>query len=692
MPKITINGITVDTGAPQRDLQAFGLDAGEVASSDHILIHTTEPMTAEQRAAVADAGAEVQEYVSENTYLATYPPNDITPVSDLPFVDWAGPYAKAFKIPPSLVGANVDAAGPRDFGFDTPHPSRAFTPVDLLLHPDVTPTDELVERVARAAKVNPEQVEVTSAKLRVTTEQGRLPRLATIDEVREIQPVPERRLFNNVARGILNADVIVNGTAFRGDGEVVAVADTGFDIGDAGNPHPAFAGRVVQLHALGRTSPARADDPHGHGTHVAGSVLGRGNSATMGGAIEGTAPEAELILQSLIDSGGGLGGIPADLTDLFQPTYDDGARVHTNSWGSTIPGLPYSPSSREIDAFVWNNPDQVICFAAGNDGVDGDADGAIDASQIGSEGAAKNCITVGASESVRDFGFTYGDYWPSDYPADPVGGDLQADSSVGMAAFSSRGPTQEGRIKPDVIAPGTCILSTLSRNAPGGTDFGVSSDPLFFFDTGTSMATPLVAGCAAVIRETLVKNGLATPSAALVKALLVNGAVELPGQYKPSEAGESPNTNSGWGRVDLAGSVILPGPAGDGGLGEGGPLEQGDEESFEVEIPEESPKFRAPQHHEGAAPPAPGGATFKVTLVWSDPPGALLQNDLDLIVIAADGTERHGNVGTGAGFDRDNNVEQVRWVGMPPGAAKVVVRAFRIMQFAQPYAFAWRIS
>ncbi|KRE30447.1 S8 family serine peptidase [Agromyces sp. Soil535] len=686
MPKITINGITVDTTTQARDLEAFGMDAGSVATSDHILIHTTEPMTADQREAVAEAGADVEEYVSDNTYLATYRPKDIAPVSDLPFVDWAGPYAKAFKIPPTLLGPNVDPARPRDLAFETPHPSRAFRSVDLLLHPDVAPSDDLVSRVARAARVNPDQVEVTSGKLRVTTEQGQLPTLATIDEVREIQPVPERRLFNNVARGILNADVDVNGTTYRGDGELVAVADTGFDTGDPVNPHPAFTGRVAQLLALGRTSPAQADDPHGHGTHVAGSVLGRGNSPSMGGAIEGTAPEAQLILQSLLDTAGGLGGIPVDLADLFQPTYDSGARVHTNSWGATTPGLPYSPASREIDNFVWNHPDQVVCFAAGNDGIDGDRDGAIDPSQIGSEAAAKNCITVGACESVRDFGPTYRDYWPSDYPSDPVGSDPQADSSDGMAAFSSRGPTREGRIKPDVIAPGTCILSTLSRNAPGGDDFGVSSDPLFFFDTGTSMATPLVAGCAAVIRETLVKNGMPTPSAALVKALLVNGADELPGQYNPSEAGASPNSNSGWGRVNLAGSVILPGPAVDAGFGEGGPLEQGEEDSFTVEVPEE------PRHDEERGIRAAGGATFKVSLVWSDPAGALLQNDLDLVVIAADGSERRGNVGTADDFDRVNNVEQVLWVGMPPGTSTVVVRAFRITQFAQPYAYAWRIS
>src|SRR5215207_849227 len=187
MPKITINGITVDTTAQARDLEVFGMDAGSVAASDHILIYTTDPMTADQREALAQAGADVQEYVSDNTYLATYRPADIAPVSDLPFVDWAGPYAKAFKIPPTLLGPNVDPTSPRDLAFDSPHPSRAFRSVDLLLHPDVAPSDDLVSRVARAARLNPEQVEVTPGKLRVTTEQGQLPTLAGIDEVREIQ-------------------------------------------------------------------------------------------------------------------------------------------------------------------------------------------------------------------------------------------------------------------------------------------------------------------------------------------------------------------------------------------------------------------------------------------------------------------------------------------------------------------------
>ena len=688
MPVITINGITVDTSEQAREVHALGIAPETAESSDHILIHTSGPLSAEQRAEIAATGAVVEEYVSDKTYLASFEPSDVDALSALPFVDWVGPYSRVFKIPPSLLSPNVNARSVRALLDETPHPSRVPRAVDLLLHPSVTPTRELVEEVASAARLNPDQIVVAPSKLRLTTAQGDLPKLAAIDEVREIQPVPEVRLFNNVARGIINADVVVNGTGYRGDGEIVAVADTGFDTGDASNPHPAFAGRVIQLIALGRPGPGSADDPNGHGTHVAGSVLGAGNSATMGGAIEGTAPEARLIVQSLLDAGGGLNGIPVDLADLFQPTYNSGARVHTNSWGSITPALPYDSSSREIDAFVWSHPDQVICFAAGNDGTDQDSDGLNDAGQVGSQAAAKNCITVGASESLREeFEPSYGDYWPTDYPANPLADDRQADDPDGMAAFSSRGPSPEGRLKPDVVAPGTSILSTLSRNATMHDSFGTSSDPLFLFLSGTSMATPLVAGCAAVLRESLVKNGMPTPSAALIKALLINGAQDLPGQYNPSEAGASPNTNSGWGRVNLAASVILPGAPADSGLGEGGPLEQGQEDRIIISIPERGEKAQDAEVGLLGA-----GSTLKITLVWSDPAGALLQNDLDLIVIASDGTERHGNMGTTDDFDRANNVEQVRWVGMPPGDAEIVVRATRITQFAQPYAYAWRTS
>ncbi|WP_160109674.1 S8 family serine peptidase [Pseudomonas izuensis] len=698
MARITINGVSLDPIKSAQALNLAGLEFENASASDYILVQTTAPLLPDQAAELARLSVVVQEYVSENTYLCGYKGTDLKSIRSLAFVSWANVYLRGFKVPPNLRPQGGDPASyilPQPNGMSH---SRTTRTVDIIFHDGVdTGSDALRTAVAAAARVDKDTLPIGRGKVRLAVQEKYLDDLAAIDMVRVIQTVPEVKLRNNVARPILNANVVVGAITYQGDGQVVAVADTGFDNGSTTNPHPAFTGRVARLYALGRAT--KADDPDGHGTHVCGSVLGDGSSTSMGGVIQGVAPRAQLVVQSLVGSTGQLSGIPTDLTDLFEPPYrDDGARVHTNSWGDVTPGQPYNSMSREIDQFVWDHPDLVICFAAGNDGTDGNGDGSIDPAQVGSESAAKNCITVGASESVRreiqaDFP-TYGSLRPSDFPKPPIHDDQFANNAEGMAAFSSRGPTQERRFKPDVVAPGTSILSTHSRHAPAAKNtFGKSSDSDYFFDTGTSMATPLVAGCAAVLRQTLVMNGMPTPPAALIKALLINGAVELVGQYSPSEAGPSPNNNSGFGRVNLLGSVILPGPNPDAGLGDGGPLKQGEEFTITVDIPREIPKNKKVSKSAPASVGAKGlGVTFKITLVWSDPAGPDLQNDLDLIVKAADGSERHGNMGTSSGFDRLNNVEQVQWPNMPPGKATIIIRATRITRFPQPYAYAWRIS
>jgi hypothetical protein len=434
--------------------------------------------------------------------------------------------------------------------------------------------------------------------------------------------------------------------------------------------HPAFTGRVKKLYALGR--PGKKNDPDGHGTHVAGSVLGDGNSTTLGVKVRGTAPKAKLVLQSVLDADGGLGGLPADLGTLFEKPYTtDKARVHSNSWSNTTGDGQYNSECFELDDFVWNHRDMVICFAAGNEGIDSDANGMVDLNSIKPPSTAKNCITVGATENNRPTKtWTYGSAWPSDFPAPPLKTDRVANNPDGLVAFSSRGPTHDQRIKPDVVAPGTFILSTRSRDASGD-GWGLSNDPLYFFEGGTSMATPLVAGCAAVMREFAIKKkSIAKPSAALIKALLINGARNIGGQYVPSEAGVIPNIHQGFGRVDVAaitGSTQLLAVK-----DEATALDTGQEQTVTVTVPA-------------------GAAAIKVTLVWTDRPGEGLQNDLDLIVRAG-GSERHGNqAATATAFDRTNNVEQVIWDHPPAGNMDIVVRAFRAAQFQQKYALVARV-
>ncbi len=135
------------------------------------------------------------------------------------------------------------------------------------------------------------------------------------------------KLHNDHARLLLGIHQSNPGTGLRetGAGQIVAVADTGVD-----DHHPDFQGRIAAVVALGR--PGNTSAPHGHGTHLAGSVLGDGSAS--GGAIRGAAPGARLYFQSLLDAQGELGGLPLDLRDLFDEAYQNGARIHNNSWGA----------------------------------------------------------------------------------------------------------------------------------------------------------------------------------------------------------------------------------------------------------------------------------------------------------------------------------------------------------------------
>lgn len=676
MADITINGITVDPLAPAPAGLAPPPGLADAANTNYILVQPKAPLNAAQRNDLARAGAKILELVPDGTYVCHYAPDDLLPVQALPFVEWAGRYLPGFKLAASLTPAPV--AGQRlslAEAFAGPPPVLSDTPktVNVVFHRDAD-LDSAVPKVAAAAGLDPTDMKAAGNKVQMVVELRRLHDLAALDEVRHVEEVYPAKLHNNTARLILGIDMPNPGAAlpFEGDGQIVAVADTGFDKGSTVNVHPAFVGRVQNLYALGRP---KSNDPHGHGTHVAGSVLGDGASTSLGVQIRGTAPQARLVLQSVLDSGGGLGGLPADLHDLFDTPYNaDGARVHTNSWGSTRGDGRYNSQAFELDDFVWQHRDCVICFAAGNEGTDRDHDGQVDPTSVTPPGTAKNCITVGACENYRpNFSATYGSWWPSDFPVAPLATDPMADNPDGMVAFSSRGPAQNNRFKPDVVAPGTFVLSARSRDT-SGSGWGLTSDSFYYYMGGTSMATPLVAGCAALVREYLItQRHLPTPSAALVKAMLVNGAQDIPGQYVPSEAGPIPNFSEGFGRVDMT-ATLGAGAAQIVELrDEGNSLDTGEEEVILVAVPA-------------------GATLLKATLVWTDPAGETLQNDLDLIVRAG-GQERHGNVPAGsAAFDRVNNVEQVLWDNVPAGNAEVVVRAFRVTLLPQSFALVVRVA
>lgn len=673
MATITINGNSLDPLAQQPALEVLGLDSPDTSQSAYILLQTQGPLTKEQKAQLKGLGVNVLEYVPDDSYIAYYPPEDLTPVRQLPYVAWAGVYPQQVKVEPVLRGTaarvvNALAAAPA-----TDPLGHDLRTVEVVLHGNVKAEDARNE-IAQAAGLDPSAIQVEDRKVRLKVSKRRLDALAALDDVRHIEEYSGAKLYNNVALTLIHADAVQSApVSFAGDGEIVAVCDTGLDTGDPANIHEAFAGRVVKVYPLARPN---ASDPHGHGTHVCGSAVG---DAVLpdGTLLRGTAPKAKLVMQSVLDANGGL-RFPPDLKDLFAKPYTDGARVHSNSWGDVVGDGTYSQQSREVDEFVWSHRDCVICFAAGNSGSDPSSTGKIAPGSVGAPSTAKNCIAVGASESLRpELALTYHSVSQLHFPVNPIASDRIADNAQGIAAFSSRGPTRDHRIKPDLVSPGSTILSAKSSLIPPNSRWGSSPDPdLFMFDAGTSMATPLVAGCAAVVRESFRARQGAAPSAALVKAMLINGAVSLAGQYVPPELPPVPNESEGFGLVNLAASLAPE--AGDGSVAcwdEDVQLDVGDENAHVFTL-------------------GPGATGLKVTLVWTDPPGEALQNDLDLIVSLTrngDTVERHGNMPPDNGsFDRTNNVEQVLWENATPGDVEITVRAFRIPVSPQSYALVAR--
>ena len=450
--------------------------ANPVDGRSYTIVQFAGPVQEAWKEAVRKLGGTVLDYIPDFAFIVYMDDAARAEVRALPEVAWVGAYRPAFKLSPELAGAQ----GVRDLLVQT-------FPVEPL---------EGVAAQARAfgAEIGDATADAEGGLLRLQVDAAQLAGLARIPAVRWIEPFHERVLFNDIARGnaIMGAETAWTDLGLYGQGQIVAVSDTGLDTGSLGTLHQDFlgsptgcsgTGRIVATYALGRSNNwsdsclTGGVNEGGHGTHVSGSVLGNGcRSGSTGapnysGSFAGLAPQAGLVMQSVMDSSCGLNGLPNDLTTLFAQARTAGARIHTNSWGSAVAGQ-YTTDARNTDLFTWNNKDYTILFAAGNEGTDtSPANGFIDSDSLSTPGTAKNAITVGASENNRASGgynpggpcATWGGCWPADYGTNPVKDDPLSDNPAGMVAFSSRGPTDDGRIKPDVVAPGSNILSTKSQ-------------------------------------------------------------------------------------------------------------------------------------------------------------------------------------------------------------------------------------
>lgn len=401
-----------------------------------------------------------------------------------------------------------------------------------------------------------------------------------------------------------------------------------------------------------------AYDSQGHGTAVAGNAAASELTATTGTTtFNGPAPLAKIVVQDGGYQVNACADMPAigcpviDITDILEQAYTLGARIHNNSWGDQEDAMPqnnYTSACVDVDDMTWRRPDFLVVCAAGNSGSGNNT--------VGSPSVAKNALSVAGTESP----------------------------SIGnVVSFSSRGWAQDGRIKPEICAP---AQTTSSRRNNGAGALHCDTG----FIQGTSMASPMAAGAAALVREYYTAgwypsgtaNGadaIAAPSAALLKATLFAGAAAMTSESLPP-----PSRGQGWGRIHLDDSLHFAGEPRKLIVHDlSSHFSSGADAPFEVEI-------------EVANDPAAG--PLKIVLVWSDYPALAganptLVNDLNLTVTDPGNASYRGNVfnasgdsTTGGSADAVNNVEVTKFATPAAGFWRITVSPETIIQPGQGFA------
>jgi hypothetical protein len=417
-----------------------------------------------------------------------------------------------------------------------------------------------------------------------------VPLLASMREIVWLERQMPIVIHNRWAKGLMETGLTEYSPMqwsgnFTGEGEVIGVVDTGIDMMNCyfydpdeqsnfqyqtsltttvTNPNHRKVLQYISISGVGDS----LENDSGHGTHVAGIAAGEcytGKNYGDYAKFNGMVPKAKIAFMDLnVGTAGSISELittPSDLeTGAFIPLYSAGARVITNSWGNTVSastgGSSYSSLSKDVDEFMSDYADALVLFSAGNSGYLNTA------KTVSSPGNAKSCLTVGASGSDYDS-------WRA-----IQGNDVDTRYNKDLAAFfSAVGPTDDFRLKPEIMAPGFFTVS-----AKGAYN---STEPFCGYQIldGTSMAAPTAAGYALMVRQYFTQgyypSGMAnpedgfTPSGALLKAILIhsgrrlklrntggvtstdNGKFDLMTDSFVNITTSYPSTKQGYGRVQL---------------------------------------------------------------------------------------------------------------------------------------------
>lgn len=592
------------------------------------------------------------------------------------FVQWEGAFLDEHKIHPALGDAMASGTG------------ELTVALQLALGTGERKTRDNVEvKQARklASRVLVDAYGVLNfTNLRMKIDASRIAELAALPSVVNIEPWTPPQLWDERSSQIVAGELTADRTAPRGPGYAAWLAARGFsltfnfaiDVSDTGldrgaitpdKLHPDFLdsnGQSRVLYARDYTSELDPGDVQGHGTINMSIAAGASTSADKDSRDPsgfnyglGVAPFA-LLGSSKIFQANGAFDLIEPYSRIVSDAYRDGARVMSNSWGEA--SNSYSIDSQEYDFRVRDaapdqpgNQETTICFAAGNTG---------NVKLISAPGTAKNVISVAAGENSRKDGTDGCNVKDAD-----------ADSAMDIASFSSGGPIYDGRMKPDITAPGTHIEGAASQHplfdasgvcGPDSEEFYFpKGQTLYTWSSGTSHSTPQAAGGAALVRQFLIGRG-EDPTAALIKALLLNTTSYMTGVRA---GGNLPHARQGWGLLNLSRAF---------------------DTTPKILVNQTNIFTDSGQEFVITGEVKDSTQPFRVTLAWTDAPGfsfaAPWVNDLDLEVIINGQVYRGNNfVGQdsqpGGAADTKNNVEGV-W--LPAGAAGAFVVRVRAANIA----------